>query len=568
MKINKILIIPLTLFIFAFTGCEEDILEKEAKNSFTEKDVWQDITLVRKFVTSIYNGLGDWGISFPRVSFFSGADAMKDVETDNGFKTWSNGVWIMNTGNISPSSISTPRGSAWSSIWPTKWDNIRKCNIALSRIDEVEAGEEEINILKGEIKFLRARFYHDLISYWGGVPLITKAFELDDDFMKPRTPYEEVVDWILKELDEARAMVPEERSSEEWGRVNKGACLALKSNLLLYANSKLHDPGTEPSGPLYDYKKNTWQEVADAAKAVIDMPQYSLQQVNNWDDYHKIFLEVNSEIIFAKPHHPEYTQYTPTYVNAPNGYHGWGGATPTGNLVDAFQMANGKMINEAGSGYDPSVDSIYKNRELRFYANILYQGSEFAGRALEFYLPGGWDSKDGPEPWNSSQTGYNLRKHIDGSLDFLKDRGDAPWIFRRLAEMYLNFAEAQYFLGNEALASEYVNKIRNRVHLPDINTSGNALFKDIQHERRIELCFEGRRYFDVRRWMIADSTANENAMGLQWEKVDEDGNLDPAGELTYKIITTQERHFYERMYYLPIPIDEINKSDIEQNPGY
>jgi hypothetical protein len=140
----------------------------------------------------------------------------------------------------------------------------------------------------------------------GGVPLITKPVELDDDFMVSRNSYEEIVDWMVKELDEATEMVPAERSPSDYGRITKGACLGTKSNVLLHANSKLHDPGTAPNGPLFDYTKDTWKACADAAKAVIDMPQYELQQVNSWEDYHKIFIEHNSEMVFSKLYHNNY----------------------------------------------------------------------------------------------------------------------------------------------------------------------------------------------------------------------------------------------------------------------
>ena len=157
---------------------------------------------------------------------------------------------------------------------------------------------------------------------------------------------------------------------------------------------------------------------------------------------------------------------------------------------------------------------------------------------------------------------------MDERIDLWQDLGNTPWIWIRLATMYLNYAEAQYELGNEQEAKEYVNIIRNRVNLPDITSSGEELFSDIQHERRIELVFENQRFFDVRRWMIAEETENEDAIGIVWKKLDANGDLDPNGELTYTFETFQERSFQERMYYMPIPIAEMQKSDLEQNPGY
>lgn len=569
MKSNKILIVSLSLFVFAFTftGCEK-VLDKTPKNSFAEKEVWGDQRLAKMFENSIYNGLGNWGIGYD----WNGHRTLADVATTDIYNPWDGfNSDVINLGFISPDNV-----GLWGIGWSYDYMYIRKCNVFLSEIDNVPGDEDEKNILKGETKYLRAYFYFDLTRYWGGVPLITKVFNLDDDFMVPRDPYEKIVDWIVNELDEARAMVPQQRSPEEFGRIDKGTCLALKSRVLLYANSKLHHPDTKPSGPLYSYTKNTWQDVADAAKAVIDMPQYSLQVVGNWEDYTKIFLVPNSEMISVQCNDPAYIEQDGgvgnsfEHVNGSAGvdFMGWSNNYPTQNIVDEFEMKNGKRIDEAGSGYNPLADSIYANRELRFYADILYNGVFFEKREMEYFLPGGKDSKDDNQPWNSPDTQYNIRKCMNPAVDISSGKGDQPWIYIRLVEMYLNYAEAQYEMGNEAEARKYVNIIRNRVHLADINTSGEDLFKDIQHERRIELFIEHHRFFDVRRWMIADVTGNEAKRGISWKKVDASGNLDPAGKLTYQFTIVQNRKFVNRMYYLPIPIDEIHKSNLIQNEGY
>src|SRR5699024_7655145 len=199
--------------------------------------------------------------------------------------------------------------------------------------------------LKGEMKFIRAWSYAKLTNFFGGIPLITEPFELKDDFGVKRESYQASIDWIIKELDETVEMVPAHVPADEWGRVTKGAVLALKSRVLLYAASKLHDPGTEPSGPLYDYNKdNKWEAVAAAAKEVIDMGQYSLVEVGDWKDYQDMFLHNTSEIIFAKPYSSQYRQNGANIglVNSPNGYNGWSGNVPTQDLVNAFQMKDGK----------------------------------------------------------------------------------------------------------------------------------------------------------------------------------------------------------------------------------
>jgi hypothetical protein len=549
-KLNKILIA--TSLFFVFTGCEEQVLDKLPRDVFSEVDVWSDIELAQKFQNTIYAGLGYWAVGNYIDTYAMYSDEAMVGEDLN--------VYYFNRGQLASDNM-----GRFEPIWGLKYSYIRKANIFLNKIDELSGNVERIQVMKGEVKYLRARMYFDLIKLWGGVPLITEPMDLDDDFMVSRNSYEEIVDWISKELDEATEMVPAERAPEDFGRVTKGACLGTKSNVLLHANSKLHDPGTAPEGPFFDYTKDTWQDCADAAKAVIDMPQYELQPVENWEDYHRIFIEPNSEMVFAKLYHNNYGSGGRHFVgpNAPIKDGGWAELDPLQGLIDEFEMANGKKIHEQESGYDPSPEKIYENRELRFYANILYQGSEWK-TPLEFVHPGGTEVST--PPWTIP--GYLMRKFMDERIELWQDLGNTPWIWIRLATMYLNYAEAQYELGNEAEAREYVNIIRNRVGLPDIDSSGEELFKDIQHERRIELVFENQRFFDVRRWMIAEETENEDAIGIVWKKLDANGNLDPNGVLTYTFETFQERSFLERMYYLPIPIAEMQKSDLEQNPGY
>jgi len=566
MEPNKIFLVLSITFILTLAGCEEKVLDKPPRDSFSDTDVWQDIKLATLFANSIYNGLNennttDWSMFYNNFGF-PGSD------TDILFANWGGGGQApINQGNISPDYM-----AGYGRIWRRKYDYIRRCNIFLSHIDDLEAeNEEEKMILKGEIKYLRAHLYFQLTRYFGGVPLITKPFELDDDFKVNRDSYEDCVDFMVNELDEARSLITRDRTSDEFGRANREACLALKSNILLYANSKLHDPSTEPNGPLYDYTKNTWQEVADAAKAVIDNPLYSLQQVTDYREYARIFYEVTPEIIFAKANSPDYGTMCMEFYNGPPGqpFLGWGNNIPMQNFVDDFEMKNGMGIDEAGSGYNPTPDSIYVDRELRFYASVLFQGAEFGPRNMDYAAPNGLDfPANVPCQEDGSRTGYNIRKFFDEYIDTQGSRRKSPQIYLRLANMYLNYAEAQYFLGNEAEARNYINIIRNRVLLPDITSSGEELFEDIQHERKIELCMEHHRFFDVRRWMIADQTGNIDVMGIEWKRVDESGNLDPNGKLEYVIFKVEERKFFPSNYYLPIPRSEIDRSSLVQNEGY
>jgi starch-binding outer membrane protein, SusD/RagB family len=566
-KMKKILLL-ISLSIFIFVGCEEKVLDKSPRDSFSDQDIWSSLPLAQKYLNNIYNVTGNWGLSN---SPHEGLSSLCD-ETYNIHNV---GSVIHHTGAITPDNLGTLSdrrpfvGSRY------HWDNlyffIRQANIFLQNIDAVPGDEDTKKRLKGEAKFLRAKAYHRLIRFWGGVPIINNVFSLDDDFIVPRDSYKACVEFIVSELDEAKDMVPLEVPSGEWGRVTKGAVLTLKAQVLLYAASKLHDPGSQPNGPLYTYDKaNKWQDAADAIKAVMDLGIYELVQVNDAAEYQALFFGNSPEIIFAKPNDQQYSKNAIwAKYNTPNGYSGWSGHCPTHNFVQTFQMSDGMSVDESPLYHDDGSTGMYENREMRFYANIVYQGCFYRGRNTEFYIPGGVDSKDGPGNWNTSKTGYTIRKYMDESYDFQASIPPTPYIIYRLAEIYLMYAEAQYELGNEDIAREYVNKIRNRAHLPDLDPSlsGEELMEAIRHEKLIELCFENQRYFDITRWMIAEDVI-VNAEGVEWRLLNAQGQVDPNGELKYIPITTQVRVFPKKQYYMPIPRYEVQKAELEQNDGY
>lgn len=221
----------------------------------------------------------------------------------------------------------------------------------------------------------------------------------------------------------------------------------------------------------------------------------------------------------------------------------------------------------------------YENRDPRFYATVLYDGASFKDRTLETYWDvdasgneagtGGKDSKFGVENWNTSMTGYNLKKFIDetyvgNSWNFTNKKN---WIWLRLGEQYLNLAEALYHTGNEAGARAAVNTIRQRAQMPDITSSGTQLLEDIKHERRIELVFEEHRYFDVRRWKEGPKYLGRTVHAITIKKY-------PDGHKTYEVSPLRSdvggnRVFQDKMYWLPIMKSEIDKNpNLVQNPEY
>lgn len=554
-KLNKptrsafVIKVVLILFITVFSSCEEDVLDREPLNRFSENAVWQDEALIKAFVGNTYRTVP--------TGFYVGQALMLSTLSDEANARNNFGYELINQGNLDPSNMFPL------DYWTEDGDKsyykvITKCNLFLDEIDAAPIDPESKNLLIGEIKFLRAYSYFRLISFYGGVPLITEPFTLEDDFQINSNTYNEVMDFILIELDEAANLLPTNYGPANKGKITKGAAMALKSRALLYAASPLNNP---------DNNMEKWEKAANAAKAIIDLNIYEL-----FPDYKTLFLEeeqYNSEIIWSRPFNnlidPEEIIVRLELILYPNGNRGWGQVNPLENLVEQYETLNGELPNE-DSSYDPQ--NPYINRDPRFYATILYNGAPFLGREIETFLPGGLDTGEGPTtPWNATTTGYYLRKFVDESITaptYFVQEGNTPWIFIRYAEILLNYAEAKFMLGDEVTAREYINKVRSRpsVDMPDVTDSGDLLWAKLVNERRIELAFEEHRYFDVRRWKIAPQVLNENAKKVNILR-------DDAGNLTYSVEEFQERIFYERNYWVPIPQSEIEKNPkLNQNPGY
>lgn len=551
MKNNKIKKLLVIVLLGSLSSC--DFLDISPLDSYTEENIFSDAALTEAYVKKNY--------IFPRTGWGEAALRFASDECMNNFG-WQ-GVWTINDGGM------TPDDMGGLSTWNDYYWNIKNCNIFFNNEEKLNAIPEETrNILIGEMTFFRAYFYLDLVNKFGGVPLITRTFELDDpEMMVKRNTYEECVDFLQKEFQKAADLLPEEWSGEDFGRVTKGAALAMRSRILLYAASPLWNSSDD---------KQKWQAASDAAEAVMALG-YSLDP-----DYGGLFLNMYSpEIIFQRLYDKEHGYYFDSQ-NSPNGYNGGYSATCVlQDMVDSYEMEDGTMPDP--KIYETAISDPWKGRDPRFYASIVCDGYQFRGRPAEFYTGeglnekgeiitiGGIDSElSSIQAWNATKSGYTLRKFMDESLKVWYDKSSHPWIYCRLAEIYLNYAEAQYHLGKEDVARKYVNYIRERARggrtgiLPDITESGDALLKRIQHERKIELAFEEHRFFDVRRWKIAEETDNVAGHGIKiFRKLD--------GIKTYSIFTIQpSRKFIAPNHYLlPIPQYERQKNpDLEQNPGY
>lgn len=529
-----------------------DVLERSPLDSYSDNDVWNDENLAAAFLNIIYR---DFPVDWNTTACLTDEVIRRNNDTYNtittGNLTAGNAqmvnYWYGGTANYGGQGY-------WSASY---FEVITKCNVFLKNIQQGEIDHAVKTRLMAEARFLRAYGYFRLVSFYNGVPIITEPYELNDDFFVSRNSYDECMEFILKEYELCIPELPLKYIGDDIGRITKGTVLAAKARALLYMASPLNNP----SGNL-----DKWQKAAAAAKAVIDLGIYSLYP--QYRDSYQDYTVYNSEIIWERLYNNvQFPEMRVELSHWPPGYYGYAHIHPLQNMVDEYERLNG-LLPEEDPEYDPYSGQQWEDRDPRFYMSIFYDGAMFQGREVECFLPGGKDSPDGPiEAWNATTTGYYARKF--GNESIIQPRGqnvgNTPWPHFRYNEILLNYAEANYFLGNEDICRDYINMIRSRpsVEMPPITSSGDELLKKLQHERKIELFLEGHRYFDVRRWKIAPDVLTFDA-----KKVDIYKDPETGGKV-YTYSTILENNFPEKMYYLPIPQGEMEKNpNLEQNPGY
>ena len=560
-----------------------DFLDINPHDSISDAAVWENMDLAEAFLNNCYTyveGENENGVPF--CSY-----------TDELFHRTGYATEVYTLGNVSCDNYNVGFSEARGNTWNFYYSGIKKVNQLLENIDKVPAVSDSEETRKAEIigqaYFLRAFFYHQLYSLYGRIPLVDHTFDIDSDWVETRADMDDVADFIVKDCESAIEKLPlKYESSDDFGRATRGAAMAVKARTLLYKASPLFgEPSTEK-----------WQEAAKASKDIIDLGVYSLPTVSSSEEYAALFYNTqNPEIIFEKLYNNKGTygsalHYLFQSPNGPyNGYNGWGVWLPTYDIVNAFQNEDGSKYTVKGlASYNislPSVDPetnqiIYKDatieateikpwegREMRFYANILYDGAMWGygddNHAIAIYEPGeegvlpGEQSPsytDG-EYWNATQTGYYMRKFLDPTYDQYSETimDTTPWIFFRLAEFYLNYAECQIELGNKDEALKYINYIRNRALLPD--ALGTDIRAEYEYERMIELMFEGQRFFDLRRWKKMETIYSQEywPTGLKIYKL-KDGTL----LYQHNENPLQQRKFVSpQMYWMPVPRYELNK---------
>lgn len=545
----------------AFTLCScNDFLDREEDSFIDKTATFDSYNRTKQYLTYAYSLLPEG------LNRFSG-DALLGAATDDAcFAIESSNIQQFNNGSWN--ALSNP-----DNVWDRYFAGIAKCctllensnhvNLDISRLDpakrvEYENNLKDIRMWRAEAHFLRAYFNFELLKRYGPIPIIKSTLDINKDYSDtPRPTMKEVVEFIANDCDiaaDSLELTPWRNMNDAFGRATKGAALALKSRLLLYAASPLYvdfgdiDEANKPSDA------TLWKAAADAAKAVIDLNQYELAPA--YDDLFKNDFQ-NKEYIFVR-RYPSNSDFEKS--NFPVSYGGKGGTNPSQNLIDDYEMLDGTAFdwNDPVKAAHP-----FENRDERLLATVLMNGVLFKGKRVATY-PGGADAMPNP---NATKTGYYLRKFLNENVNIQTGGGSDGHVVPlfRLAEIYLNYAEAlnEYDPTNPDIAV-YLNKIRERVSLPDVPSglTQEQMRTLIHHERRVELAFEEHRFWDVRRWKVASSTLGAPVKGVKITQ-------DDAGNFTYSPVQVEQRVFQPKMYWYPIPQSEVLKlHHWEQNKGW
>lgn len=575
------------LFVTFVGACSKDPLDIMPDGRLTLEQVFADEMMASEYLNTIYDNLNPYGSSYDYYTLLAG---FSDEAHDNDFpqdmgrapSRWYNGELRPNWNPLDIQSIQgTMIPETNGNYYRKNWMGIRQVNVFLDRIGSTPYNNPQIKArLIAEAKVLRAFFYWELIKMYGGMPVVDKPFSDDFRFETlERQSFAECVAFIKQNCDEAilEQHLPYRITTEpERGRCTRAVAHAIRSQATLFSASPLWNPEND---------QVRWEEAADAAKNSLEA-----LQANNYrlfDDYESYFygrtdISVNPadrETIFEiKPYRShEFSQLMFRMHAIPSIGGDKAGSSPSQELVDAYDMANGEpailgyydedhlypIINTT-SGYDESQP--YKDRDPRFYATVWYNNAyygEVNGRPhyIQSYL-GGADGIS--NIMQRTRNGYYLRKFRDPKqLDV--NTGTARFKKYRMGELFLNFAEA----ANEAYgptADVYgaINAVRERADMPPLpqGLSKEQLRERIRRERRVELAFEEHRFWDVRRWKILHTT-DKLTSGIEWTR-----NADNS--FTGKrIVAGRRRAWSDNHLIIPIPLSEIILMPLwQQNPGW
>ncbi|MGV3766201.1 MAG: RagB/SusD family nutrient uptake outer membrane protein [Chitinophagaceae bacterium] len=597
-------------------GCTRGYLDQVPDDRLTPDVIFRQRNTTEQFLANVYTAIPDeadgrFAPSNNTGPWTAASDEAKYNWTFVQANNINNGSWNPTSGLVS-------------GYWNSYYRAIRNATYFMQHVDEcLDLPAELRNQYKFEARALRAIYYFYLVRTYGPVILLNEDVIAVDvsvgDLQLPRNTMDECINYIVSELDIATAQLPAlPVSNDQFGRINKAIAMAYKVEALMLNASPLFNGNTDYAelkntdgkqliSQTYDREK--WKKAADAAKAFIDrfvvpgnfaLYKENDPQTGNFSAYlscRNVMLtdwgpsSNNKEWIMARPNtNLGSTQYERTPYHAQTAQQdakGGGALGVTQTMVDAYFMANGRSIDDPQSGYvatgfsnyfapgDEAPRNTYNqwtNREPRFYVGVTYEGSLWLTRnfgPLVTSLQKSGNSGMDASSADYSPTGYIVRKNVIPGNRGTVGRG-LPLI--RLAQLYLNYCEAlnEYSADNSNEVFTYLNLIRERAGIPQYGgsapgalpvPSGQAAIRDaIRKERRVELAFESSRYFDTRRWKIAETTDRGAFKGL---------NINGNGNAFYNQVTFETRVFEKKHYLFPIPQGEMNiDKNLVQNTGW
>ncbi|RFS20746.1 RagB/SusD family nutrient uptake outer membrane protein [Chitinophaga silvatica] len=583
------------LLVCLCLACNKEFLENTNKSKLTDDTQWATEGNADLFLNDIYNGLPNYWNQPENLDNFTD-------DNDAGFYytsyNWKQGI-------VSPASSDYTvwggiTGSGDLTNWPTTFTNIRKCNTFLAAIAKYSGNFSETwrNKRIDEARFLRAFFYSELWQHVGGLPIITEPMDRrtndSADIYKARNTFAETYDFITSELDAvvkgAHLSVKYNHGDADAGRATLGAALTVKGWVELYAASPAFNAAEPAAGPdpnkvagFNNYDASRWAKAAASFKLFLDNygngKAYELfpSLASLWYEAN----EYNSEVVWdrqvvANIMGSSFEQYGgPVWILG--AYYTWGNYDPTQELVDQFEMANGKRITDPTSGYNPQDP--YKNREKRFYDWIVYDGApykmDWMDRTDTIYTridkvkPSKNQIDFGTD--DVSNTGYYFKKKLN---PLVRPGGGAVsganYVYFRYVEVLLGYAEAQNEVaGPDGSVYAAMHTVRARAGLPDLpaGLSKDDMREAILHERRVELCFEQKRFYDIIRHKFANTVMNVDKHGMM---ITNTVPSDNSGVWKYEAIPLNHpATFHQYMYLNPIPQDVIDRNPkIVKNPGY
>lgn len=607
------------LFIFliglcSLTSCLDDILNKKPLDIISDEVVWNDPVMINAYLTQQYmlttvftneavDYIESWAAGSP-------VDGKWEIHTSehgygpliiNNIADEGKGGWEIsgNAGSYKAGKLNVNGGFLeW---WEYPYYIIRNLNQFIERVPEAPI-ENEIKTLRvAEARFIRAFNYFSMVKRYGGVPLITKAAALNDpeEILYPkRNTEKELYDFVISEMD---AIAEDLASTTDFGRPTKWTALALKCRAALYAGSiaqfgsmQLNDLLGIPQSQASDY----YQKAFDAAQDIIASGAFQLydQDSDKLLNFRNLFIKKrNREVIFAKQH-----SYIDALAGGGNtwGYdfcqrpkpHGWNlgmGNTPYLEMAEEFEYIDGKpgkLDRKAIQDGLWSMEELWGNKDPRFLATVYTMGTSWRGGTVDFHkgLIGG-DGKlyendgEGYEGVNALGdqninagnfgTGFGVMKYLDENVDIGStwSNSGTDFIVFRYGEILLNYAEAAFELGKTGEALSAINQIRTRAGIAGKTAIDR---QSIHHERKVELAFEGHRYWDLRRWREAEATLSQSFSGLRY--------ILDFNTKKYKLIVLDNMdgvnsppRFYKHNYYFPITLKRTGANvNLSENPGY